>query len=231
MKESILLIACGMIQDEMSLALKNTGIKYDTIWMSAELHNNPDLLNQELQKEIDNHQEYDTILLGYGNCGKALIGLRSDHARMALLRSEDCIQILLHNKEKLKSIRGETYFITKGWMMGKKSLKEEYHYAINKYGPKRAEMIMGIMFKNYKSLMMIDSGAYDLEEWIHCARHLSQVLKLDFIITQGDVELLEMFLSLAWDHRVVVIEPGSVVSMDDFGVDCAVASCTNMFKM
>ena len=51
MKESILLIACGMIQDEMSLALKNTGIKYDTIWMSAELHNNPDLLNQELQKK------------------------------------------------------------------------------------------------------------------------------------------------------------------------------------
>ena len=87
MKESILLIACGMIQDEMSLALKNTGIKYDTIWMSAELHNNPDLINQELQKAIDNHQEYDTILLGYGNCGKALIGLRSDHARLALLRS------------------------------------------------------------------------------------------------------------------------------------------------
>ena len=52
MKESILLIACGMIQDEMSLALNNTGIKYDTIWMSAELHNNPDLLNQELQRLI-----------------------------------------------------------------------------------------------------------------------------------------------------------------------------------
>lgn len=231
MKESILLIACGMIQDEMNLAMKNTGINYDTIWMNADLHNNPDILNLELQKEINNHQEYDLILLGYGNCGKALIGLRSKQSKLALLRYEDCIQILLHNNEQLKSIRGETYFITKGWMMGKKSLKEEYHYAINKYGPKRAEMIMGIMFKNYKSLMMIDSGAYDLEEWLHCARHLSQVLKLEFIITPGDVELLEMFLSLAWDHRVVVIQPGVAISKDDFGVECTVASCTNMFKV
>ena len=56
-------------------------------------------------------------------------------------------------------------------------------------------------------------------------------LKLDFILTQGDVELLEMFLSLEWDHRVVIIEPGAEVSMDDFGVECAVASCTNMFKL
>ena len=69
MKESILLIACGMIQDEMNLAMKNTGINYDTIWMSAELHNNPDFLKQELQKEINSHQEYDLILLAYGNCG------------------------------------------------------------------------------------------------------------------------------------------------------------------
>ncbi|MBU4439541.1 MAG: DUF1638 domain-containing protein [Acetobacterium sp.] len=228
MKESILLIACGMIQDEMSLAMKNTGINYDTIWMSAELHNNPDFLKLELQKEIDNHQEYDLILLAYGNCGKALIGLRSEHTKLALLRSEDCIHMLLHNKKGLKSTRGETYFITKGWMLGRKSLKEEYHYAINKYGPKRAEMIMEIMFKNYKSLMMIDTGAYDLEEWIHCARHLSQVLKLDFVITQGDVQLLEMFISLNWDHRVVVISPGCEITMDDFGVECLVASCANM---
>ncbi len=231
MKESILLIACGMIRDEISLAMKNTGIYYDTIWMNAELHNNPEMLKQELQNEINNHQEYDTILLSYGNCGKALIGLHSDHTRLALLRSEDCIQMLLYNKEKLKSIRGETYFITRGWMMAKKSLKAEYHYAINKYGPKRAEMIMEIMFKNYKALMMIDSGAYNLDEWIHCARHLSQVLKLDFVITQGDVEILEMFLSLEWDHRVAVIEPGVKVTKDDFGVECAVASCANMLAM
>jgi hypothetical protein len=229
MKKKILLIACQMIQDELSLAMKTAKVEYDIVWMSAELHNNPDFLNQELQKEIDNHQDYEMILLAYGNCGKALNGLQSKNTDLAFLRSEDCIHMLLHNKKGLKAIRGETYFITKGWMRGKKSLKEEYHYAINKYGPKRAEMIMEIMFKNYKSLMMIDTGAYDLDEWIHCARHLSQVLKLDFVITQGDVELLEMFLSLKWDHRVVVVQPGKKITMDDFGVECAVAGYTNVF--
>lgn len=229
MEKSILLIACGMIQDEMILAMRNTGITYDTIWMSSDLHVNPDFLRIELQKEIDNHQDYEMILLAYGNCGMGLVGLISKNTKLAFLRSEDCIHMLLHKKKALKSLRGETYFITKGWMQGKKSLKEEYHYAINKYGPKKAEMIMEIMFKNYQSLMMIDSGAYDLENWIHCARHLSQVLKLDFVITSGDVELLEMFLSLNWDHQVVIIPSGSLITKDDFGVQCAVAGSANVF--
>lgn len=229
MKKRILLIACGMIKDEMNLAIKNTGITYDTVWMSSELHSNPDYLKKELQKEIDKHQDYEMILLAYGNCGKALIGLRSENTKLAFLRSEDCIHMLLHNKKELRSLRGETYFITKGWMLGKKSLKEEYHYAIDKYGPKRAEVIMGIMFKNYQSLMMIDSGAYDLEEWTHCAKHLGQILKLDFVIVQGDVGLLEMFLSLAWDHQVVVIHSGNEISMDDFGLECPVAGTANVF--
>jgi Protein of unknown function (DUF1638). len=229
MKKNILLIACSMIQDEMTLAMKNTGITYDTIWMSSDLHINPDYLRAALQEEIDKHQDCDMILLAYGNCGKGLIGLVSENTELAFLRSEDCIHMLLHKKKGLKTLRGETYFITKGWMQGKKSIKEEYHYAINKYGPKRAEMIMEIMFKNYESLMMIDDGAYDLENWIHCARHLSQVLKLDFVITSGDVELLEMFLSLDWDHQVVIIHSGHPITADDFGLQCVVTGSSNVF--
>jgi len=227
MKKNILLIACGMIQDEVTLAMENTGIVYDTIWMSSDLHINPDFLRSELQKEIDKNQDYDLILLAYGNCGKGLVGIVSEKTELAILRSEDCIHMLLHKNKKLKSFRGETYFLTKGWMQGKKSLKAEYHYAINKYGRKKAGIIMGIMLKNHKSLMMIDTGAYDLEECVHCGRHLSQVLKLDFLVTQGDVDLLEMFVSLNWDHQVVLILPNHKISADDFGVDCVVAGSVN----
>jgi len=223
MKKNILLIACGMIQDEVKLAMKNTGITYDTVWMSSDLHSNPDFLKDELQKQIDANQDYEMILLAYGNCGKGLVGLVSEKTKLAFLRTEDCIQMLLHKNKDLKNLRGETYFVTKGWMEAKKSLKEEYHHAINKYGPKRAEMIMKIMFSNHQSLIMIDSGAYDLENWIHCARHLGQVLKLDFTTTQGDVDLLEMFLSLNWNHQVVVISPDNTITADDFGVECAIA--------
>lgn len=227
MKTNILLIACGMIQDEITQALKNTGISYDTVWMSSDLHTNPDFLRIELQIEIDKHQDYEMILLAYGNCGKGLVGIVSKKTKLAFLRSEDCIQILLHKNKKLKSLRGETFFITKGWMLGKKSLREEYHYALNKYGPRRAGIIMEIMFKNHKSLMMVDSGAYELENWVHCAKHLSQVFKLEFCITQGDVELLEMFVSLNWDHQVVVIPPNHEISADDFGINCSVTGYEN----
>lgn len=229
MEKDTLLIACGMIQDEINLALKNISHIYDVVWMSSELHVNPDFLREELQKKITENQNYSRILLAYGNCGKGLVGIVSEKAELAFLRSEDCIQMLLHKNKGLKSLRGETYFITKGWMMGKKSLKEEYHYAINKYGPKKAEMIMEIMFKNYESLIMIDSGAYDLENWVHCARHLSQVLKLEFVITPGDVELLEMFLSQNWDHRVALVAPGKKISSDDFGTECVVSAPANKF--
>lgn len=148
----------------MTLAMKNTGISYETIWMSSELHINPDFLRSELQKEINKNQDYELILRAYGNCGKGLVEIVSKKTKLAILRSEDCIHILLHKNKKLKNFRGETYFITKGWMQGKKSLKEEYHYAVKKYGRKKAGIIMGIMLKNHKSLMLIDTGAYELEE-------------------------------------------------------------------
>lgn len=230
MGKNILLIACGMIRDEMNLAMEKTGIIYDTVWMSADLHDNPDFLRIELQKEIDKHQDYEMILLSYGNCGKGLVGLASEKTKLAFFRSQDCIQMLLHKNKELKNIRGETYFLTKGWMLGKKSLKEEYHHAIKKYGIKRAERIMGIMFKNHQSLAMIDTGAYKLDDWTHCAIHLSKILNLEFMITQGDTELLEMLLSLNWDHQVAVIPPGNEISADDFGVECVVSGSTKIKK-
>lgn len=227
MKEKVLLIACGMIKDELNLAMKNANVFHDTIWMDAELHINPDLLRSELQKVINLNQNYDLILLAYGNCGNGLVGLVSEKTRLACLRLEDCIHVLLHNEKNLKKIQGETYFITKAWMNSKKSLKEEYHYAINRYGTKRAEAIMGIMFKHYKSMALVETGAYDLDSWIYCARHLCQVLKLDFKTLSGDVGLLEMFLSLDWNNQVAEFAPGSAISKDDFGTECALASLSN----
>ncbi|WKY48346.1 DUF1638 domain-containing protein [Eubacteriaceae bacterium ES3] len=231
MKEKVLLIACGMIKGELSLAMENCGIFYDTIWMPAELHINPDLLRNELQKAIDNNQNYGLILLAYGNCGHGLVGLVSQNTRLACLRLEDCIHVLLHNEKNLKKIRGESYFITKAWLNSKKSLKEEYHYAIRRYGSKRAEAIMGIMFKNYKSMVMVDAGAYSLDSWVYCAKHLSQVLKLDFKTMTGDVGLLEKFLSLNWDRQVAEFEPGRMISKDDFGMECTIAGFSTSFPM
>ncbi|MDI3535626.1 MAG: hypothetical protein PWP16_359 [Eubacteriaceae bacterium] len=227
MRDKVLLIACGMIKDELNLAMENSGFFYDTIWMDAELHINPDLLRSELQKAINQNQTYEQILLAYGNCGNGLVGLVSEKTKLACLRLEDCIHVLLHNEKNLKNIQGETYFITKAWINSKKSLKEEYHYAMTRYGAKRAEAIMGIMFKHYKSMVLVDTGAYATDSWIYCAKHLSQVLHLDFKTMSGDVGLLEMFLSLKWDRQVAEFEPGRVISKDDFGVECVLGSFSN----
>jgi hypothetical protein len=61
----------------------------------------------------------------------------------------------------------------------------------------------------------------------YCAKHLSQVLHLDFKTMSGDVGLLEMFLSLKWDRQVAEFEPGRVISKDDFGVECVLGSFSN----
>jgi len=53
------------------------------------------------------------------------------------------------------------------------------------------------------------------------------VLKLEFLVTQGDVEFLEMFISLNWDHQVVLIPPKHKITGDDFGVDCMVVRSGN----
>jgi hypothetical protein len=73
-----LIIACQMIADELNLAISRTGVDYPVIWMESRLHEHPDRLRARLQDEIDRISNVRHIVLAFGYCGNAMLGLKAE---------------------------------------------------------------------------------------------------------------------------------------------------------
>jgi len=212
-----LLIACETIRNEVELALKNRAVEIEILWMANTLHDSPDRLRDALQAEINKSEEaYDEILFAYGNCGNGLLGLKSEKAILVIPKYGDCIDILLSETDNLERIRTTTYFLTQGWLNGEKTLDIEYEYNLKKYGERRAKMIMNIMFKHYKNLMLIDTGAFNVEEALPRVKDIGELIGLDVVISQGSISPLEKLISGQWDEKFCVIPPGRAADYDDF---------------
>ena len=212
-----LLIACETIRNEVELALKNRAVEIEILWMANTLHDSPDRLRDALQAEINKSEAaYDEILFAYGNCGNGLLGLKSEKAILVIPKYGDCIEILLSETDNLERIRTTTYFLTQGWLNGEKTLDIEYEYNLKKYGERRAKMIMNIMFKHYKNLMLIDTGAFNVEAALPRVKDIGELIGLDVVISQGSISPLEKLVSGQWDEKFCVIPPGHPTDYDDF---------------
>ena len=110
------IIACRVFADELRPLLPE-GVTAETLEMS--LHERPRSLRQLLQERIDASADCDTIILGYGACGQATVGLRATHCRLVLPRVDDCIGMFLGSRAAYRAqheVEPGTYFLTKGWI-------------------------------------------------------------------------------------------------------------------
>lgn len=212
-----LLVVCETIKDEVTKVLEKVEFTGDMVWMNASLHNEPNQLRFELQKVIDNHIGYDNVLLGYGNCGNSIIGLKATHSKIVFPVTSDCISMLLCNRKDIDDIRKNTYFLTKGWINGEKSLFVEYKYCLEKYGEKRAKRIFSTMLKHYENLMLIDTNAYDIDCYSHMAQDFAEKTNLRFVVEEGSLSILEKLLSGKWDECFEITKPGEQISYKHFG--------------
>ncbi len=161
---SAIIIACNTIADEINLAIKTTGVTHPVLWIDSKLHTKPEKLKEEIQAAISRISNVSTIILAFGFCGNALIGIKSEHARLVFPRTEDCISMLLGSEQRRRALSSETcsYFLTRGWLESENNLADEYAYCVRKFGPQRALKVMRAILKNYRHLTLIDTGAYDI---------------------------------------------------------------------
>ncbi len=93
------------------------------------LHVNPQSLKRALRESIENSADtFDTIILGYGLCSRAVEGLGSSSSTLVVPRVDDCIGILLGSREAHRSetLREPgTYYLSRGWIDTGKHLFEE----------------------------------------------------------------------------------------------------------
>jgi hypothetical protein len=212
---STIIIACRTIADELNLAIKETGCKHPVLWMDAGLHANPDILKKKLQEELDRIDNVDQIILAYGYCGNALIGLKANNFSLVFPRADDCISLVLGSCKKRQEVSKEmaTYFLTKGWLDSDKNMWTEHQETIKRYGKERADRIANALYRNYKRLGVIETGAYKVNDILEQTQLIADELKLQHQILPGTIEYLKKLLTGPWDDQFFIINKGGTVTM------------------
>jgi hypothetical protein len=209
-------IACQTLGDELTKAIHDTGCRYPVFWVDSEYHLDPNKLREKLQQEIDSLQDFDCVLLAYGSCGNGLVDLAATTADLIIPRTDDCISMVLSEPGKTFDRLKETYFLTKGWMEGSKGLLNEYRSAMERYGEARTKRIFGLMLKHYQKLLVIDTKAYNIDEWMHKAQEIAEITNLQLETTDGSIWFLKQLLTGPYDENFCVIKKGQKVNLSDF---------------
>jgi hypothetical protein len=206
------------------------------------LHNRPNDLRDRLQERIDATpaDEYDAIVLGYGICGKATVGLVSQSLPMIIPRAHDCITLYLGDRMRYKDQFEQqpgTYWYTVDYLERHKAgealgataastdLAEEYEKFVEKFGKDNADYLMEVMGAwqaHYERAAYIDMGVGDNDAAIARAQEMAQRRNWRFERLTGDLVLIRKLILGEWDENFLQVEPGHSIGMsfDDSIVEC-----------
>ncbi len=166
---SKILIACEVFRPELEHLNELMEEPVELVFLEQGLHDVPDKLTIELQELIDKIEEEsspESILLGYGFCGRGLYNIRTKKAVLILPIVHDCIPVLLGTGPD-KTSRPEEYtniyWLSEGWikyseipMIQKR--KDRYKEYVELYGQDSADYLIEVEFSwqnNYKELGLI----------------------------------------------------------------------------
>ena len=213
----IKVIACATVIEEM-LPLLPPGVEHQVLDFG--LHVNPESLNHILQDAIDTSaSQADTIILGYGLCSQAVVGLRANGCTLVVPRVDDCIAIFLGSDAAYKQqhhIEPGTYYLTKGWIEAGDGPFAEYDRLVARYGQEKAAWVTHQILKNYTRLVLINTGQYELEHYRAYARRTAERFGLRYEEIPGSTTLIRKMVNGPWDDEFVVVPPGQTIRHEDF---------------
>lgn len=224
-------IACATVIEEM-LPLMPPDLAYEVLDFG--LHLAPGRLKQRLQEAIDAAcPHYDTIILGYGLCSMAVVGLESRNCTIVIPRVDDCIACFLGSRDAYTEQNAKepgTYYLTKGWIEVSDTILDEYNRSVEKYGQERADRIMRVMLQNYKRLVYIDTGTENQDRYREYARAVAAKFSLRFEEVKGSNNLIYRTIFGPWDDDFVVAQPGQTIQYIDFKTAATSTNNLNTFS-
>lgn len=212
-----IVLACATVIEEM-LPLMPAGMHHKVLDFG--LHVQPNKLREVLQEEINQiEKDYDTILLGYGLCSQAVIGVKSEHSSLVCPRVDDCIGIFLGGKaEYLEQQRCEpgSYYLTKGWIEVGSTPFTEYDEMIKRIGPEKAARVQKMMLGNYKRLALINTGQNNMDHYREYSRKTAERFELKYEEISGSRAMVEKLISGNWNEEFIVTQPGQAITFQHF---------------
>jgi len=200
------------------------------------LHNRPKNLRSILQEEIDSVPagEFDAILLVYGICGTATMGLTAKETPLVIPRAHDCITLYLGSRERYQEEFDRhpgTYWYSVDYIeraekgasvtlgaAGIEATAEQYEEYIQKYGQETADYLIEEMRKwtqHYDRAAFIDTGLGNTAEYEQLAKDKAEREGWIYERMQGNRRLLEMLINGDWrEDEILVVPPGQTIRQD-----------------
>lgn len=219
----IALLACSVFEREIALLAGGAAHIAETRQLEMGLHDRPDWLRAELQKNldaVDARPDIEAVVLAYGLCGRGTAGLRPLRHKLVIPRAHDCITVFMGSKEKFAEHQRacpSCYYYTPGWNRGRRVPGPEKLAALRaelakKFEPEDVEFLVATereQWALHDTATYLDLGTDDAETEADYARRCAESLGWKFERIRGDAKLLEDLLWGNWDtERFQIIEPG-----------------------
>jgi len=220
------------MQREAYLCASRSGSIVDIVLMAQGLHDTPDILRAEVQKELDKTADaggkpYDAILLGYGLCSNGICGLKSEVPVVAV-RGHDCMTLLLgsrHTYQDYFDNHKGVYWYSVGWieqcndlMPGRERYEKKLADYIEKYGQDNASYLMDTeqgWINEYRRAVFIDWGLPGTEWAKSYTKECARYLKWDYDEIQGNPLLMQRLLDGDWSKNDFLVVEKEHTIRDD----------------
>jgi hypothetical protein len=225
-KTPLVIIACKVLQDLLEAILPEH-FADQVIFMDYGLHRFPQKMTLALQEVINDLKDPGTVILGYGLCGKGLIGIEAYKHTLLIPRVDDCIAMLLGSYQSyIREFEAEpgTYYLSKGWLESGSHPLKEYEEYCEKYGRDDAAWIMDQQYRNYRRLALVTHTQADMEKYRPQAQAIGRYcaqwnIRYEEILGSNRYirRLIEVGASIdKADDDFVVIPPGGKIRREQF---------------
>ena len=225
------LIACDVMFRELCGLVSRSPHIYDLVFTEKNAHNESENLRGIIQGYIDDADDkgFDAVLLAYGLCGNASVGLKARGTRIVIPRAHDCCTLFLGSKAKFKEHFQDNPsqpFSSAGYMERGESMfhdsldqedisrSDEYRRYVEEYGAENARYIYETMHPpkpDSQRVVYIDVPETRHLGYADICRRKAEEQGLEFLVLDGSTELLRKLVMGEWeDSEFLVLEPGEI---------------------
>ena len=223
-------IACGVLEWNLERAIARSVNRVDLVALPQGLHANPRELRRRVQSAIDELDGDDTlagIILGYGLCGRGMVGVRAGRVPLAVPRCEDCTAIFLGSQRRYRAEFGRypgTRYFSCGWTRARRGdqvatmrtrslYNPEHRELVERFGEDNARFIIDFRNswrRNYQRAAYVrfsDDPDYDVQ--VARVRALAEAEGWRFEELEGSERLFQDLVDGRWDDpAIIVVRPG-----------------------
>lgn len=228
------LISCNVFQREASWCIARSPHVIDAEFTELGEHARSAGLRTLLQAKIDatdaTGKAYDAILLLFGLCGNATVGLRARRTRLVIPRAHDCCTILLGSRAKFEEHFGtapSTPFSSAGYLeRGNYFLRtgddgtagvefgDAYQALVEKYGEEDAKYIWAEMHPDHgdDKAVFIDLPQTSQLGYATQFQAKASAAGKQAVVLPGDIRLIDSLLQGRWEPaEFLVVPPASAI--------------------